>query len=156
MRFICMLKQIYPQYQRLKVNIYTNDFQFTYFIIGRRRIPIWIWWMSSIVVVDDVSPIVTACNGQVVRYWGSGIVCVLETRYTILFIGCIRNENRESKKSAGVIVSFIYQNKHIVSKHILKGDNRKTTGLIHPKLVCSLLNSCLLLPKSNRLFLTLQ
>ena len=31
-------------------------------------IPIWIWWMGSIVVVDDVSPIVTACNGQVVRY----------------------------------------------------------------------------------------
>ena len=110
-KYVCKCEHVTNN--RYQIRIYTNDFQFTKFIIGERRIPIWIWWVSSIVVVDDVSPIVTACYGQVVRYCRSGIACVLETRYTILFIGCIRNINGESKKSTSVLEAFTYQNEHI-------------------------------------------
>ena len=110
-KYVCKCEHVINNIYQIR--IYTNDFQFTKFIIGERRIPIWIWWVSSIVVVDDVSPIVTACYGQVVRYWASGIVCVLETRYTIIFIGCIRYIYGESKKSTSVLEAFNYQNEHI-------------------------------------------
>ena len=49
--------------------------------------------MSSVVEVDDVSPIVTAGYVDRVGYSGFCVNRVLEARQTIFRAGCVRNVN---------------------------------------------------------------
>ena len=54
--------------------------------------------MSSVVVVDDVSPGEKTCYVDRIRYCGSGVVGVPETQHSVLFAWSERNVDRESKK----------------------------------------------------------
>ena len=54
--------------------------------------------MSSIVVVDDVSPGVRTGDVDRIRYCGSGVVGVPETQHPVIFAWSRRNVDRESKK----------------------------------------------------------
>ena len=54
--------------------------------------------MSSVVVVDDVSPGVRTGYVDRIRYCGSGVVGVPETQHPVLFAWSGRNVDRESKK----------------------------------------------------------
>ena len=49
--------------------------------------------MSSVVVVDDVSPIAPAGYVDRVGYSGFCVNRVFEARQTIFFAGCVRNVN---------------------------------------------------------------
>ena len=54
--------------------------------------------MSSVVVVDDVSPGVRTCDVDRIRYGGFGVVGVSETQHPVFFALSGRNVDRESKK----------------------------------------------------------
>ena len=62
--------------------------------------------MSSVVVVDDVSPVVRTRDVDRIRYCSFGIVGVPKAKYTVFSVGCIRYVNRKSQKSRGVTVTF--------------------------------------------------
>ena len=55
--------------------------------------------MSSVVVVDDVSTMVTARYVHMVRYRHTSVVFVMKAQYTIVFGCCVRYVNGESKES---------------------------------------------------------
>ena len=57
--------------------------------------------MSSIVVVDDVSPVVRTGYVDRIRYRGSGVVSVPKTQHSFLLLCCIRYVDRESKEIFG-------------------------------------------------------
>ena len=53
------------------------------------RIPIRIRRVSSIVVVDDVSPVVWTGDIDRIRDCGYGVVGVPKTQHSVLFVCCI-------------------------------------------------------------------
>lgn len=63
--------------------------------------------MSSVVVVDDVSPMCGTCDVQLIRNCGSIKLGIRKTQYSIIFVGRVRYVNRESQKSSGVTVVFV-------------------------------------------------
>lgn len=63
--------------------------------------------MSSVVVVDDVSPMRGTCDVQSIRNCGSVKLSIRKTQYSIIFVGRVRYVNRESQKSSGVTVVFV-------------------------------------------------
>ena len=63
--------------------------------------------MSSVVVVDDVSPVVWATDVNGIRYCGSGVVGVPKTQHAILFVFCVRDIDVVAKKPTGVIIPGI-------------------------------------------------
>ena len=50
------------------------------------RIPLRIRRMSSVDVVDDVSPVVRTGDVDRVRYCGSGVIGVPKTQHSVLFV----------------------------------------------------------------------
>ena len=66
------------------------------------RILIRIRIISSVVVVDDVSPVVRTGDVDRIRYRGSGVVGVPKTQHSVLFVCCVGNVDGEAKKSTGV------------------------------------------------------
>ena len=50
--------------------------------------------MSSVVVVDDVSPLVKTGDVDRVRYRGSGVVGVPKTQNSVLFVSCVGDVDR--------------------------------------------------------------
>ena len=54
--------------------------------------------MSSVVVVDDVSPCVRTGDVDRVRYRDYGVVGVPKTQYSVLFDRCVRDVHRESQE----------------------------------------------------------
>ena len=71
----------------------TMDLQFTEFVEGVMRIPLRIWRMSPVVVVDDVSPVVRTGDVDRVRYRGSGVDGVSKTEHSVLFVCCVGDVN---------------------------------------------------------------
>ena len=71
----------------------TVHFHFTEFIECCCGIPIRIRRMSSVVVVDDVSPMVRTGDVEFVRYCGSGVVGVPKTQHSVLFVCCVGDVN---------------------------------------------------------------
>ena len=63
--------------------------------------------MSPVVVVDDVSPVVRTRDVDRIRYRGSGVVGVPKTQYSVLFVCCVGNVDRESQEVPSVIIVFI-------------------------------------------------
>ena len=63
--------------------------------------------MSPVVVVDDVSPMVRTGDVDRIRYRGSGVVGVLKTQHSVLFVCCVRDVDRESQKPPIVRIFFI-------------------------------------------------
>ena len=76
----------------------TVHFHFTEVIPGVIRIPLRIRMMRSVVVVDDVSPMVRTADVDRIRYRGSGIVCVPKTQHSVLFVCCVGDVDRESQE----------------------------------------------------------
>ena len=52
--------------------------------------------MSSVVVVDDVSPVVRTGDVDRIRYGSVGVVGVHKAQHSVLFDGCVRDVHRES------------------------------------------------------------
>ena len=77
----------------------TIHLHFTEFVVGVHRIAIRVGRMSSVVVVDDVSSMVTARYVHMVRYRHTSVVFVMKAQYTIVFVCCVRQVNGESKES---------------------------------------------------------
>ena len=63
--------------------------------------------MCSVVVVDDVSPVVMTCDVDRIRYRGSGVVCVNKTQHSVLFVCGVGDVHRESQEIRSVIIIFI-------------------------------------------------
>ena len=82
-------------------------FKLTKFIISIFRIPLRIRRMSSVVIVDDVSTVVRTVDVDRIRYCSIGVVCVPKTQYSVLFVCCVGNVDREAEKSPGVIIARI-------------------------------------------------
>ena len=64
----------------------TVHFNFTEGNPGRARIPLRIRPASSVVVVDDVSPVVRTSDVDRIRYRGFGVVGVPKTQHSVLFV----------------------------------------------------------------------
>ena len=67
--------------------------------------------MSSVVVVDDVSPVVRTYDVDGIRYSGSGVICVMKTQHSVLFVWCIWYVHRKSKEILHIQIACIYENK---------------------------------------------
>ena len=76
----------------------TVHFHFTEGIQSVIRIPLRILPVSSRVVEDDVSPVVRTGNVDRIRYCGYGVVGVPKTQYSILFVCCVGDVDRESQE----------------------------------------------------------
>ena len=85
----------------------TVYFHFTECNPGEIRIPLRKRTMSSVVVVDNVSPEVRTGDVDRIRYRGSGVVGVPKTQHSVLFVCCVGDVDRESKETRSVIIVFI-------------------------------------------------
>mgnify|MGYP003692239169 CR=1 FL=1 len=85
----------------------TIHFHFTEGIAGVHRIPLRIRRMSSVVVVDDVSPAIRTGDVDRIRYRGIGVVGVPKTQQSVLFVCCVGDVDREPQKESSVPVVFI-------------------------------------------------
>ena len=85
----------------------TVHFHFTEAIQGVPIIPLRIRRMSSVVVVDDVSPVVRTGDVDRIRYRGIGVVGVPKTQHSVLFVCGVGDVHRESQEGASVPVVFI-------------------------------------------------
>ena len=63
--------------------------------------------MSSVVVVDDVSPVVRTGDVDRIRYRCSGVVGVPKTQHSILFVCCDGDVHRKSQEELSVKVVLI-------------------------------------------------
>ena len=60
--------------------------------------------MSSIVVVDDISPVVRTGDVDWSRYRDPGVVGVPKTQHSVLFVCCVGDVDRESQEILRVII----------------------------------------------------
>ena len=63
--------------------------------------------MSSVVVVDDVSPVVRTDDVDRIKYRGSGVFGVHKTQYSVLFVCCVGYVHRKSQEVPRVPKIFI-------------------------------------------------
>ena len=63
--------------------------------------------MGSVVVVDDVSPMVGTGNVNRVRYRGAGVASVPITQHSVLFVCCVRDVDGKSQEGTSVPIVFI-------------------------------------------------
>ena len=73
--------------------------------------------MSSVVVVDDVSPVVRTGDVGRVRYRGSGVVGVPKTQHSVLCVCCVCDVQRKAQEVQGAdtfIFEIIDEKKHDV------------------------------------------
>ena len=66
--------------------------------------------MGSVVVVNDVSPVVRACYVDRIWYCGFGVVGIFKTQHPFVFVCCIRYIDREPQEVYSEIVVFACQN----------------------------------------------
>ena len=62
--------------------------------------------MSSVVVVDDVSPVVRTDDVDRIRYRGSGVAGVPKTQNSVLFVCCVGNVDEKSEEDPRVPIFF--------------------------------------------------
>ena len=65
--------------------------------------------MSSVVVVDDISPMVGTVYVDRIWYCGSGVVGVSKTHYSVLPPCCVGYIDRESQGIRSIIIVFPYE-----------------------------------------------
>ena len=70
--------------------------------IGVRR-------MSSVVIVNDVSPMLDTGDIDRIRYRGSGVVGVPKTHHAVLFVSCVGDVDGKSQEKLCVWIVFIYE-----------------------------------------------
>ena len=85
----------------------TVHFHLTEDIPGEIRIPLRIRRMSSVVVVDDVSPVVRTGDVDRIRYRVIGVVGVPKTHHSVLFVCCVGDVHREPQKESSGPAVFI-------------------------------------------------
>ena len=85
----------------------TVHFHFTEVSVGGIRIPLRIRWMSSVVVVDDVSPVVRTGDVDRIRYRGWGVVGVPKIQHSVIFVCCVGDVYGESKEIPSVKIYLI-------------------------------------------------
>ena len=54
--------------------------------------------MSSVVVVDDISPVVRTADVDRIRHRGYGVVGVPKTQHSVFFVFCVGDVYRESQE----------------------------------------------------------
>ena len=84
----------------------TVHFNLTEDIQGIIRIPLRIRGMSSVIVVDDVSPVVRTVDVDRIRYRSSGVVGVPKTQHSVLFVCFVGDLDRESQEVLSVTIVF--------------------------------------------------
>ena len=62
--------------------------------------------MSSVVIVDDVSPMVRTANVKRNRYCGPGVVGVPKTQHSVYFVCCVRDV--DGKPQDGHYVNIVF------------------------------------------------
>ena len=62
--------------------------------------------MSSVVVVDDVSPVVRTGDVDRVRYRGSGVYSVPKAQHSVHFVCSVGDVDRESQEVPSEIIVF--------------------------------------------------
>ena len=77
--------------------ILTVHFNFTEKNPGIMRILLRIRRMSSVVVVDYVSPVVRTGDVDRIRYVDTGVFGVPKTQHSVLFVCCVGDVDRESQ-----------------------------------------------------------
>ena len=87
--------------------LFTIHFHFTESNVGVIRIPFRKRRMSSVVVVNDVSPVVRTGDVDRIRYRGAGVVGVSKTQHSVLSVCCVGNVDRESHEPPSVKVVLI-------------------------------------------------
>ena len=60
--------------------------------------------MSSVVVVNDVSPVLRTGDVDRIRYRGWCVNGVPETQHSVLFVCCVRDVDGKAEESNGVII----------------------------------------------------
>ena len=85
----------------------TVYFHFTEGIPGDIRISLRIRRMSSVVVVDDVSPVVRTGGVDRIRYRGVGVVGVPKTQHSVLFVCFVGDVDRESQEVLSLTIILI-------------------------------------------------
>ena len=90
-----------------QIRFLTVHFHFTEFNPGVIRIPLRIRPVSSVVVVEDVSPVVRTGDVDRIRYRGVGVDGVPKTQHSILFVCCVGDVDRESQELHSEIIVFI-------------------------------------------------
>ena len=63
--------------------------------------------MCSVVVVDDVSPVVRTGDVGRIRYRGSGVVGVPKTQHSVLFVCCVGDVDVITEEPGGVTITSI-------------------------------------------------
>ena len=94
---------------KMKKASHTIYFNLTEFIVCVFIVVIRKRRMSSVVVVDDVSPVVLTAEVNGIRYRGSGVVDVPKTQHSVFLLCCVRDIDRKSKESFGIHIDFIYK-----------------------------------------------
>ena len=64
--------------------------------------------MSSVVVIDDVSPVVRTSDVDKFFYRGRGVVGVPKTQHSVLFVCCVGDVDRESQPPPTVPLTIIF------------------------------------------------
>ena len=85
----------------------TVHFHFTEIYSGFIRIPLRIWRMSPVVVVDDVSPVVRTGDVDRIRYRGFGVAGVPKTHHSVLIVCCVGDVDGESQEPSSEIIVLI-------------------------------------------------
>ena len=88
--------------------VVTMDFHFTKITISVRWISTWIRQVSSVVEVDDVSPVVRTGDVDRIRHRGVGVVGVSKTQHSVLFVYCVGDVHWESQEPPNVKIVFIW------------------------------------------------
>ena len=63
--------------------------------------------MSSVVVVDDVSPVVRTGDVDRIRYRGFGVDGIPKTQHSVLFVCCVGDVHRKSQEPSSKKIDFI-------------------------------------------------
>ena len=84
----------------------TVHLHFTQFNIGGTRILVSIRFMSPVVVVNDVSPVVRTADDDRIRYRCSPVVGVPKTQYSVLFACCVTDIHGESQERGSKRIVF--------------------------------------------------
>ena len=90
-----------------QIIFFTVYFHFTEVTVSIRRIPIRKRFVSSVVVVDDVSPVVWTGYVYRIRYCGSRVVGVPKTQHSVLFVCCVGDVDGEAEEPPGITVVYV-------------------------------------------------
>ena len=87
--------------------------------------------MGSVVVVDDVSPVVRTGDVDRIRYRGSCVVNVPKTQHSVLFVCCVGDVERESQEVPSEIIVLILGAKKVIDLHSIFEYNKQNNMYLY-------------------------